>query len=850
MANQPVYDPETNDKDSQYEDPLSAARRAKEQPYRERVMNAIGGAGQGETGKGQTDAEDDGRSLADRESAAARGGGTPEGGDGQDSSDAEPKSGGAAPAQRKKLNAKTAKSKVRKYLKKKVFFVVAAVLSAITGGIITLSFENQFLQPIQVAKELEQIWLQNGQNEFDDRLVRMARFVGDPNLPTNYRMGLLGTQFSRFFETKLNANGITSAYTKNFGFLNGYMIDPAKLSGEFSDVGSHSEAAVKDYFQKKYGITLQTHADDPKIPAGKLFASARNVGYFKTKGLVKAMMDQAGYSRITSAIWARNTASVTNSSFFLHPLRWADFKLLKAADRLLTFNKQQNTATENGANQDPITTETNTDPKDKPTTASADGAKNATDEAINELHDAGNSTLNGDTGPLSALQSNSAFKKASGATGIVGIACMAEALGAEYNVIQQAHVLMPMLRLFVRAMGVAGQEMNGSPDMNATLAGYYNQSLVNKQDNTSWADAKSLRVEEGRPGGIDIPSSARIGKNSNVVTQVLSRIPGLKGVCSAVDSNAGQAVTLGLSFLGGPITTIFTTAVFAAVQPYIPQLLGWLAGYPVSALAQGADMGNFMNFGGRIFASLFGASTGGHPLSEIQEKSLRAYQQQQSQQEFQSHGLAYRLFNLYDPRSLAAVMLTNVKPSFTQNVSSLSSGLLGLLPHTMSMMGNLFSAHSAALDTTLTYDYGFPLIGKSIDEQNAAADENPFQNGSNVVDIILPGSDGQKLIDRAAKCNGVTINTNGDVVVSSLPSIYDIADPANNCSDTSDANWIPVQNYIADSEDMQSFACYNGDTTSCANIGYLAGTLTDQPAAASAGASNANFANLTSLGGL
>jgi hypothetical protein len=723
------------------------------------------------------------------------------------------------------------KDKKRKgfFKRKKVIFLVIGILLGGGVGIEGFSILQGPFEAIHIAKLEAGIHLSENEDESDELMTKIMRYLRMPNKPQNTRMGYLGNKFADKFESRFNANGVSSAYTKIFGYLDGYIIDPAKLGGDFQPANGKNEADVKDFFKKNYNIDLQTHAENHRIPPGKLFASAKGMGYFKTKSLIRSIATGSGYGKTTAYLVTRLHSKRAGND--LHPMKKVAKNVKQSLEeRFIAWRQKEQKTIQNGETET-ITTTNDANPKDKNATADAQNAQSQTDQTIQDVQAAGESASSGDPSKLSALAKVTALKVSASALNAIGILCLAEGYSADYDHVVQQKIILPRIRLAMQREALGNQVMDNGPDTDLEQLGFFSRNYYDKKTNTTWADAPSIQQQVGeRVTGPPIPSYMTVNKKGNILTQILNAVPGLNTVCKGVNSPVGQILTLGISFIGGPASAIVSAAVGVAIQQAIPSLLNWLSGQQINVgLLFGAFFGSGMDYGFHDSSNDIAASTGGSILTMAEVTKLFGARGQADRQEFQRHNLAYRLFDPYDPQTLVSRFMDQQSPNAGDNVNRMASGLFNFIPNLFgSLQGVLFHRTSAA--TITPWEYDEPYIGKPLEQIDSRLTNNPYTNADDVVNNILPGPDGKKLIKRAEVCNGIALGTDGTVVsTGQVPPMYDIVNPENHCSDRSD-EWTRVSNYIHATEVMEGMACDTGDAQSCQDIGFDTGTLTDATA--------------------
>jgi hypothetical protein len=731
-------------------------------------------------------------------------------------------------------------------------------------AVLVFLFGSGPLEFVHIAQLMEHAHFSAQQDQSDDRLTKLARYVRfkSSGAVEKTRLGVAQNAIADRVESKLNDTGIESSYSEKFGLWDGYVIDPAKLSTtEFKDLKGKSPAEVQQYFKDNFKVDIKTTLPNGKaLPKGTFFADAQDLGYFQNGKLTRTMIRASGYSNLTSSISARIMGKRAGISW--HPISIAKGKGLRAAEEKLAWKKDRIQSVEEGA--EPISTADNIDPKNKnPTTegkaqAQAEGANSV----ITDGQQANASLKNGDAAPFDKQTANLKVKLGAGGLAATGILCTLKGLDDKSPEIKESQVVLPLVREGGEAMAVGGQVMSGR-DIDTTHLGYY-KSLLNGKDHTgnstSWIQAESIQAELGNTKSGVAPVKTLTTLNNLSPFHFLNQDP-LVFALAPVCSTTGQIAQVVIGFLGGGITgTLVQLGVSEAVGPAIlGEAAHWLAGSAIDPNAAGADYGNAINYGSRLAANAQAVSQGGRKLNDSEAATLTAFENSQYEQDFQSHNIAYKLFNPYDGRSAIAKIIDQQSPNVNQEISNVATALFNV-SHFFTAISKPFTARAHA--AAASYDYGFPLYGFGVDEMNDPAVKNPYQNADVVVGSILPAH--PEYLDWANKCFGVTIdptsfditsygtdkidpntpdptkqnfytnqdsdcNTSvayihpGSVQVAASGSTA-VASCAGNQSDA--CNKLRVRFYIYDSENAESAACYvgNSDDSStqqaCTHVGF------------------------------
>ena len=740
--------------------------------------------------------------------------------------------------------------------------------SSIGGGIAGLSIGGLMLATvigsgpftfIHLAQQLTLFHFAGQQDASDDRTSKLFRFIHyTQGHPENSRMGAVGNRLATTIENKMNATGITTAYTDKFGNLDGYVIDPEQLANsDLSNLQGKSPEEITTYFKDTYGVTLTpgTGALD-----GKLFASAEGLGYFASGDMIQAMMQESGYSKVASTLGARimgRRAGVT-----WHPLKKLDTKVQNALEK---WYANRNSTIEEG-DSPTVTAESGSDTSgevstEDPATTTATGTAT---EIAQESSTASTAAKTGATGPITSLQGDIKVKIGLGGAAVVGVACLAHTVAHSASALKQTEVVQPLIRMGVEAISVGNQVMNGE-DVNVDELGLLSKQMSSTEAGNvgTYENAQSIQAEEGEKlTGYDASST---DKSVGAPAPFAFLTTGAIGdVLNPVCSTGGQIGLSLLSFIGGPVSAAASVLAGYLTAPYVSDLIqnlaGWLVGSPINpATLAGPAYGNAVNFGARLAADAQGIAGGGIAMTIAEAAQIKSTETLASNRQFHSESLAYQLFNPDDSRTLTSHIIDNLSPSTTQNIASMTSGFLHMGSILSRSFGSIFTGLVHAAPAT-PYDYGFPEIGFSEADLNNPLVENPYQNAAAATTLLQTTCTtgdatpcGQTYVSRAAKCFGVSIfqaadPDNGGAMtweVSGGTTNTPLSDDSsgNGCNDTSNINgancsdvdpsttagratianpdcspWLRIRFFIFDTENMDSIGCYENDAQSCDNI--------------------------------
>lgn len=723
----------------------------------------------------------------------------------------------------------------------------AALLIAATFG--TFTFMSGPLKVLHFGQLLKSFHLTNQEETGNDRMSKLYKFIRNRNSPERSRLNFIGNTYADKIESRMNKSGIKSTYNKR-GYGNGYEIDYTKLPPEstLNDViGDKTPGELQQAMADYAGVTPEKVKVN--LDTGIIEIDSSDLGYFKSRTLVKNMMLDSGLEGIGASMRTRIMGKRAGITW--HPIKNIDKKVLDTVDkRLASWRKDRTNRMDNGDTETKSTKKTGTDEDGNPTEPTDDA--NATEADINETNAQSQATAaeieSGTTSPDGALatQESALRGKLLGGAGavsaIVGVLCAVKGLANNFDEIKYAQIVLPMMRIGMEAITVSDQIASGQiPDLEQV--GYY-AKLMDQVEKTygtgkdkvtvpasSAFSARSIQAESGEElTGQDIPPEGKLGDGENFITSFMNQIPGLDTVCNAASSIIGTVVTTAIDIAGGPASAIVgQLSSRFIIGPALSALVRWRAGHPINVNVAGADYGNYANYGARLAANDSMISGGGRVMSGSEKVELKQHRIAVEKERMAEKSFAGRMFDIKDSGSLIAKVVDRTPGSVTDSASTMariSANFMSLLTSPLKLFSTLFGARvSAATD----YDYGFPEFGFSVGELNNPAFQNPYENGDRALDI-LSGPGGGDYISRAEKCLGIKVSADGKEVksVDKAPNYTNVAKDSS-CSDTSD-EWTSIRFYIFDTQIMTSQACFEGDAQSCTDTGFTGTADTNEGA--------------------
>lgn len=745
-----------------------------------------------------------------------------------------------------KPGADKAPSQPRKVRIPKRIRIAGLLVGLVGGGVGFVGFGvvSGPLQIIHAGELLKGFHLDETGSQGETRMLLIARNIRyfANGTPQKTRMGLLGNRIADNVERRYNNSGIRVDYDRTTGFYRGTLLDPATLphKGIYANLPDRSPEALRKLLQETKSVATETRVGVVNNrPVLEVFINTQQPGYtYQTDLSIHQELGKTAGVRGVSAITGRVMTTRNGMFSKLHPIKKAQraagesFETRRAAWRANQVEKVNRGIT-------PIVpgTETQKDSNGNPTP----GAGEASSE-IAQLEEEGGKAAAahaaGDPGALAKFQSSLTAKYTGFGATAIGILCVVQYYFAHLDEINRARVIAPQVQMGLQKVSTADEIKSGHADLDGETdqLGWVAELMTNKETRRSWFDALSVRRELGQAGGVQIPQEARIDPEGNVATRAIAAIPGLTQVCQASATLLGGTIFFGLSvaLTGSLIKPLAEAVLFTlALQIFIPFVASIFATPPVDPLSTGPDAGNHENYGVLHAANFQANSQAALPVSPENARLIGQITDELSEEDFRSKSLAYRLFDLHDPKTFIAQVIDSQSPDPGTNASRFANSFLNV--------GQLFSSSlikpllaSVGAAPITPYDYGFPRYAYTPEEMNSPLYQNPFENANRAADV-LDSAVGPEYVTRAKTCFGITLLKTAPVdllptdnpsarwgVAAPLegedPLLKTINDPANNCLDGS-LNWTSVRFLMFDSQVMNAQACIMDNAQACVDVG-------------------------------
>ncbi len=708
--------------------------------------------------------------------------------------------------------------------------IAGIIIGLLTGSLTIGSFLSGPLEFLHFAESIRIPHFSANENFSDSRLGKIFIY-SRTNSVGDTRLNWVERQYKGRILASMEKVGITpmtdTRLNKGTGldYLKDWKLD-TNVTG--SPIEGMNADQVTSWAKSKLGI-------DPE----KLIVRNNGIVYIKTKGFVSqvkttyALNRELGKSKIASAARTRVLGKFFDITF--HPISILDKKLNEKVSDIYTSWKEKRAKT--------ISEGTSTATANISETTQQDANGNPTATAPVADGPVTTGTAKAALSSFKDFLGSPVGKAGAGVLLGAGVVCMARQAADKIPDIRYAQVIVPLIRTGMEIVSLADQIKNGT-NVDTTQLDFYAQQFVTRAKDgkivNSWSDAKSIEANNGGSGGVPV---------SDTVSQ-LSK-PGVpaalqwtqNGAVSALCSGAGQAVQLAagvvsLFFGAGVLTELAKTAVIGALSTQGINLLSNAVSGEAVTLGTGAELGGQADYGVALASNMQAMQFGGNTLSPSQVAELNQQTASYEQATFQNKNLIARLFDVKDQHSFASQIIDSNVFDARNDVASLQEGLLNPLKMMGSLFSNIFSS-SHAFAATPAYDYGFPTLGFSLEDQNNPLIAVPQDNAAYVGNLLdKQDATAQTYIQRASECYGVSItNQNQDHTWDVIPqdttafkntyAVHGTQDAACTVSSDQDPDWLRIRAFIADTSTIEGWACTEGDNTSCANDGFGGATTSD-----------------------
>ena len=322
--------------------------------------------------------------------------------------------------------------------------------AGLIGGIGLFSMTLGPLQFVHLSKVLTGRDFAAQEQSDDDRLLRLLRYwrFAAKGQTERTRLGHLGNKLGDRYEARLNSTGWTSGYSSAFGFFDGFVVD--RSAPEYR--GMNDQQLVR-HIQEKDGITPKRGSEYPGNYGFKnntFIVPASDLRVYTGRKFIANRLQEAGASKISSAIGARILQKRGGGTSLFHPLKKLDEATLRQVDKLYVKWKERrlrNIKAKRVAISTSLSEKEGASDSEKG--AAADAQAQA-DEILGEAAEADEKLSSGQDGSIEGFRNSLGFKVAGGVAGGIGIAsipCILDSLADNARLIKKENEKTWKIRL-------------------------------------------------------------------------------------------------------------------------------------------------------------------------------------------------------------------------------------------------------------------------------------------------------------------------------------------------------------------------------------------------------------------
>lgn len=684
-----------------------------------------------------------------------------------------------------------------KFLTRRRAVAGGGAVAIITGVFAMFSILQGPFQVIHFSQLLQLFHFSNNEDFSDSRTGKMFIYLATLDDPSRRNLGVVGNRFANRYKGLMNDAGIsmsfedTSRNGKRVRRVQSFTVDSNKPAGK---------RVITDL--KKQNVPLEN------LPDGRIKVNVRGQGGTAiSRNVLRGGVDGIGLNKISGSIAYRIMARRARVDF--HPLKNRVYEARQETRDAYNRRIQDEDSSRDKTGVDEpdgrvggVQEDTDGDGKtDNDTTSDAADGQAEVDAAKN---------ADGPDGLRNLRTRYASLIKGGGLAGAgVGVVCAARGLGDQAEAIEHANIILPLIRIGTRIVSTGTQVMAGQ-GLNLDELGAVTATF-NSDEFGSWASAKSIQAEMGKePIGPDIPEEAKPSQVGEKPT--LFRIldnSALGAACGVNDTIGGLPIIKQVGQVSDAAINGVLSTFGWSMERLMENLASLFAAEQISDSAAGVLLGGYANYGARLAANDHAISMGGRQLSDTETAQLDAESRIRHQNIIDSKSLFARVFDIYDAESVVASVAREVP-------TSPSSALASLVSAPARLLSPLIRPASAQSE----YDYGFDEFGFSLDEQNDERLEDPMEN-ADLIEPIL-----ERLNRKYEGCFNTVVSPANGSISSGEAVRYDQIAEDNDCSDPGarfpdgTTELLRYRMYLADMMTIHSLACYEGDGSSCQQLGF------------------------------
>jgi hypothetical protein len=707
-------------------------------------------------------------------------------------------------------------------------YAVSGLLAA--GSIFGFSIISGPLQVLHMGQWLEKHF---GSNEdfLDDRTSKVLLYSIAGKGAQNGRLGILGNYSANLWEKRLIRDaGLRPVYLDGSRRFAGFeMVDESWSRNFISDLGEVNNSKLERTMGRGADIgrggnnPTVVRPDGTKMDEDSRFIDLRSVGFADRRVWIKSVGRSTHTYKLANALGSRLLIKRAGVNF--HPMNKAKQKLDESAVKRIQ-KKRGEDISEGTKSTDDVKTGTVTNEEGEQVTQPED--IEATKETKSYIQD---------------FKNSGALKTTTNSAIIIGVLCGAKTFGNSVEDYKYTNNALPMMRMGMNTATLRSQVMTGD-DFDLATLGVFNQYMYDKEGKTSWNQSESIRVAQGKTGGVPISKEADLKNVSDkpALFDTLDKIPLLGFTCDTVEGFFGlpiiKQVSQGISTVTQEMADAALSLGNTSTDELFESALKVVAGKSVDPEAKGADFGNFADTGAFLASNDQAITTGATSLSSDERSELASLQEEYEAQDQVDKSFFAKAFDPYDKSSAVSTLIDN-GPSSPNHLASMVSDpakIIGL------GFSNAISGIFPKAEAATVYDYGVAKYGYSQREQADPVFEDPYENAAIVEDAGNGGQLLNELNDKYGKCFGMKVTSDGIESEDKAVNVFklekdddykDCRETAgrykNNPNDQEALLFMRYRFYLADMVTAISLACYEGDDEACSQLG-VGGTTPTQEA--------------------
>lgn len=681
---------------------------------------------------------------------------------------------------------------------------LALGLGGITAIIFFIVLSIGPLKLLHVGSLLERFHFQDNSGFMDGRSSRFIRYLRSGSLQS-VRLGRIGTRYADKWDAQLTRDtGLRSVYENGTSRFIGYAVE------DENKARSYLKDMENDGIDTKGTLNVEGYdGSNNPITRGSRFVDVSDASFSNRRSLIRTATKGLDIDGIPHALSSRLLIRYAGVDF--HPLK--NYRRKKTDELIkwvLKVKEERAKRISEGTKEVDIRGPTADNDGDGVSDLGTDGSpeSRAANETAEVLED-----ITGDKGLLDSTKPEFGVSKlnvrlklgakiAGSATAFVGVLCGVKALGATAELTQYSNTILPMARFATSILTMKSQIESGE-DTNSDEIAVHSRELFDEIGKTDVLEAAPFqKTINGANTGPDLDSSLKPGKLSEkpAFFQFLDKLPFLSRACNIQDTVGGLPVLKQIGELSSVAVDTLLETVGLSQEKILSSVVDILAGSSINYYAVGAELGNYIMYGGRIASNIVEIAVGANPLTEEEESGLLIDQANDIAIQNKSKSFFERYFDSSNIDSLA----TKATLSAPKSVGSVSNLLF---TNPLGIFNSLTPKASAASNT---FDYGIPNYGFSLGEQRSAVAQDPFENAS-VVESNISDMDSSYGSCFPKRIDPGTLN----LIENKLERVDSIDEK---CTGSSQ-NLLRYRLYLADRMTESSLGCFEGDGDSCSVVG-------------------------------